>query len=369
MPNTLQRVVIIAVVCSGISGCKSGARWDWWRLGRAGAPDSSPIARSAGPSLPSELAQQGDSQLAGNMQMPNVDSGSEAPAYEQDTANLWAGDSGLAGGNSSTPSAYMSRVSTPTDGAQAAGSGTNAAGDPFARSRVGATADASGVSVQRGPYDPNSYAATPPPQVSTPTSAEGNRYGYSATQHGGANIAVSAPQDGRPAPWSGSSSLPSERVAAAGYQQPSSAGASPASKYPSTYPSTSPSQVAVSQRDYSGSTGNPAVSGGIDGPARYGAAAPGGSDATAGAGTLAPSYGGSLYADTASSTRQPYRPGGTSDYTGPGDSSQVSIAGRQSGETGASADAATPSVEPPTPIGRYGVPAGGYGSGETGRRY
>lgn len=373
MPITLRQVVVIAVLCSSAPGCKSGPRWDWWRLGRRSTPDASPIARSAGPALPSELAQQDDATHAGgDMQMPVVDSGSQPPPYE--TPGYSSSGSGLAARTFPSGTSGYPSTGAPSGGGFAGSHAAAAAGDPFAHPPRTAATGGQGSTVQNGMYDPNGFAATPSPPPSTPPAVSGgSRYATSGTRYGGTSFATSGLPHVKASSWPNENSPGSQGVAAAGHQQSTVAtpsadrafSGSPAS----TSPATSPGNAAHALAGSTSTTGHSEAEGGrygavgqnaglqatqvdegMGGPPRY--------TAPFSHGTIA----NDSPAEVAQTPSQPYRPGGTSDYAAADRTEQVNLANRHGGADGADPQA-------PSPGDQYRVPQNSHGSSGDGRRY
>jgi hypothetical protein len=376
MLNQVRWVLIVAVLCGGLCGCQSGPRWDWWRLGRSGSPDSSPIARAAGPPLPSELAQQGDAALAsGTVPAPAGDSAANVPAFGGDAPAFSPSDTALAANSYHTASNGYPATNPAIAASQIAGNyPSTAAADPFANgSASAATAGAvvPSAPVQNGLYDPDGYSAAP--QTSPPASTQVDRYGPRTPPYSTAGMPTAGTPTGEStysstaAPWS-SQSAPTtgnENVAAAGYEQ---------------YGSTSPGYSAANPPRAAGgvmhgngvSAGNSTMAGSSQTRYGTGAAVPALQVAQVDEGTapttpqenMVQPY--SASSTTAISSPPHYRPGGTSDYTGQGDLPPVSVA---SGPPHSTSSQGTLPGATPSGNNSYSPTQPAYGEVGTGRRY
>lgn len=142
MSRSVVRPFVLAVVVAGLVGCQSGSRWAWWK--RDAAPqDTSLLARSAAPPLPSSQAAPHAVAGAG-MQM----------ATPPSSANLAAaGAPGAVPAIPSSSSATIAAAPTalyPNTGVAPAGYPTSPASGP-------AVPPAATAMAQTGPYDPNGY--------------------------------------------------------------------------------------------------------------------------------------------------------------------------------------------------------------------
>lgn len=378
MPKSMRWFLVITIASGGLCGCKSGPAWDWWRIGKAGSPDSSPIARSAGPSLPSELAEQGNASLAGgNLQTPVVESGGDAMAYGGQ-APPYSAATNMAS-SAATNTASQTYPSTgagyPTTGATSAGSfagnyQNTGSVDPFSRGTAGSAAGA--APVQNGYYDPNAYGGSSSQTAATPGMTSTDRYAYNPGAYGAASQNGTFAESGTPAtsatPWppQTASSMPS---GAGGYDPPGTNGSAYGASYgasPSSVGTTNPSSQTFGGSGYvnasSGGQGR-YQSPGMDNNVQVSQAGFG--DTTTPSGATA-GYTSGLASNAPTSVPAHYRPGGTGDYAGPGSSSEVSVANRQG----------TDSLAPPTddatfpngPSYRYGADSP-YADTGIGQRY
>lgn len=382
MLTTMRWFLVFTAMGSGLCGCKSGPTWDWWRMSRAGTPESSPIARSAGPPLPSELAQQGDPSLAsGNLQVPVVDPGGDAmgyggqaPAYNTTVSvtNPNYPSTGAGYGGSAAPS-QGSMATGNTAGSYPSGNTT----DPFSRGTAGSGSSGIGTAgaaqVQNGYYDPNAIAGSTVPSAGPSSANQADRYAYNPSTYGGTSPTGTGGSGGltTATQWPPQSAS-SNSTAGTGYQ-PSAATAPEYGTSNPSYGSANPPQSATAYGGAAGAPVYPDTSSGGNG--RYGSTPMGGnvqvsqvdfgestppSNATAG-------YDASGIASAAPVTVPAhYRPGGTSDYEGPGGSPYVNVATRP--EAQEAAPSTTNSSVPDAPTYRYGAETP-YGESGIGQRY
>jgi len=288
----------LVLLTVAVAGCQSGPRWDWWRVGSNSPTDSSPIARSAGPPLPSELAQQSEMVSgSGDPQMPIVDqgstqlAGSQPGAMAQSQSPYSAPTGGYDGGYPATPAQSVddSLATYPSNipsGAIAAGANT-------------------APNAQPGMYDPQAYA---------PSVAPGNI----AASPGGGRYAMASGQ----MPATASSAMPS--------------GSALSSHTAQTYANTNSiaaGGAGVTQPPAGSSVGATSVGATpLSSGHRY--ASTSGADAYSkhSAPTTHPAgqFDGGVVAAGHATAEPHYRPGGTSDY--PGASASVSVATRNQTE-------------------------------------
>ena len=370
MRRSLGRIFFAVVLSPILIGCKSGPSWDWWRVGKSTPMDSSPIARSAGPPLPSELAQQSGGLTSGSeFDVPSVDPGTDGLASAGAPSGYAANPSVGAYGGASPGSAMGVAASTyPTTGSPPVGASPVTMTPPAISSGLdGHSALASGTprntggQAQQGMYDATAY-----PAPSTPNTPVGETGGSDRYAMGSGS---SLPPGGAPPVSYGTTP----------WQPDAAPGATSAA---STYPRTSGAPFAIGQGQ---AATTPTEFAPPPAPANAGSAdigAGGNRYATTG---IAP---GTVYPTTSAppmpaispvspiqqtagvtptvvTTTEPprYRPGGTGDYTGLGADVPVSVASRPpvAGESQAwppAANAAGGNGLPPN--GQPGLPGGSF---------
>lgn len=191
MKPTALRILVLVAVLTAWSGCQSGPRFAWWKHDKA-PEDTSAVARSAKPELPSAQSKPQAVAIAGL-----------TPSASPSSTNLAA----ATGATASTPSAIASlpgavppSVAIPTSSSVALTnaplanySAENALADKIAatpNSKIaGAATPAAALSGQSaatvpagGPYDPNAYKAAASLASTTTSGADSpgvDRYGLS----------------------------------------------------------------------------------------------------------------------------------------------------------------------------------------------
>lgn len=314
MNRSFLRCLMFALTVIGLAGCQSGPRWAWWKRDQAPA-DSSAIAGAAVPPvLPSSQA------------TPTAVAGTGIqPATPPSSANLAAAGStaapstplGAAGGSAAYPTTGTPALASP-------------ASLTTASATMAPTAVAGASVPPTGPYDPNAYrmaAAAGPASAAQAASDAADRYG----------TAAAAPNDNR-------------------YGSAIATAPTDASSYgtPTSIPSTTPTAASADRYGIMPVTGGapgagtssaaapPAAAAGVaQSPSRYDMTPPAASEPPG-------QYPGTQVAASAGQ----YRPGGTSNYEGPG--SHIEVATRPT------TPAAPPTGGTATPPATYpGMPTTG----------
>jgi hypothetical protein len=298
MKHTAQVAVIVTLLAASALGCKSASKYAWWKKDQAG--ESTALAHSA-PQLPSDLAKQNESpsssaQLVGGTAAPFVPS--------------QASKSPLA--------ATASSGAYPSTSAPAFNSSTSRAGSTSALAGQGpSSANLGSIAM---PYNPT--AAPAPKSVGASVAAATNpaeRYGSA-----GLGSVGSSPSSTMPYGQAASGAAPAFNAAASTAANSMAGAANTAGSFPSRYSSGLSDAPAAAQSAATQTTLPSAVS---PSPApqiapytpRYGAAV----DSSAVAATTptpaaaaTPTTPQTVKPATAVVAVQPYRPGGTSTYSG-----------------------------------------------------
>ncbi len=183
MRITSLQAALCVIVMAAASGCQSGPswpRWDWWRTAKSDAPNTSQLAQSAQPELPSATATP-TQQLASNATMPGAVSGGSASSAPQFATNAPTTSSPAAsGGYGSTGYGTTGYAATQT-GAQLDATAP-ATGYEAPAARYADASMAAGVQAQVGPYSQQGYSQPPAASAASPQyTASATDPRYSAT--------------------------------------------------------------------------------------------------------------------------------------------------------------------------------------------
>ena len=187
MRNTLVATVVVAILATGLIGCKTAPKLAWWKTGEKSDVESTALAHSA-PSLPADVAKQAES-LATTT--PSIDltapatatpsGAAPAPAFTPSAAAVASAPVAKYGTSTpTTPAAY------PSTGASSYAPSTApqvAAATPNVPPMIQSSEQVADLGTLDMPYNPNAVppaknvaAATPPAVPKTST----DRYGSSS---------------------------------------------------------------------------------------------------------------------------------------------------------------------------------------------
>jgi ribonuclease E len=218
MRRATIRTMVFALVACGLAGCQSGPNWAsrlaWWKRD-APPEDSSLVARSAAPQLPS-------AQVTPPQVSPSAVPPSAANLAAANTPAVAAATAALPSTAASAPVASYPAVPNPTASAAApaacptanSAAAANPASLPASASMMPTTPGAppATVAAQTGPYDPNAYR----PSTTLPTVAatmpmaasDDNRYANGGSEPDRYAVTASAAAASAPAADRYDSSVP-----------------------------------------------------------------------------------------------------------------------------------------------------------------
>ncbi len=217
---------LLAVFPVVIVGCQSTSQMAWWKSANKSDIESTTVARSAAPQLPSEVAKQGEKLAANNATYGQISASQAAPPALSASNTLVSSSPGTAptAPSAAYPStAYPSTISANTEHPNTT---VASAQTPYPTTQAPAPpAAATQVSAMTMPYDPTAVPAPKGPAsgtgqtttaaLATFTTQNANRYGIStpiANSQPVANSHVVASAPASTVPASTSAVIPSQNL-------------------------------------------------------------------------------------------------------------------------------------------------------------
>jgi hypothetical protein len=348
MRSSSVRNLIVFAAIIGMVGCQSGPRWAWWK--RDAAPDdTSLVARSAAPALPSA---QTTAEAVGT---PGAE-----PAAPPSSFNLAAAQAPAAAPASNVPASSAATIANapianyPTTATVAEPYGTMPSTAMTAAAAVIASPSSAAVAAPTsvGPYDPNSYQSLASSGADSNTAEsdaiDGNRYAAN-DRYSTAAVDSNVSAQSIPAPLNASGSLPQNYSQLAQQSPPADASTTQSAAPSSVYQAAPPVAGALADIDAAGPNATAAALAATD---RYEFAAPTiASPPTLAAAVPDPTNAGPVATDSATTIASAvnagtvqvdfppgqYRPGGTSSYIGNIMAGHIEVASRPTAPTHSSA--------------------------------